>query len=74
MYGPSVSAPHLAQYGIFASNARGPGLITRSYASNMADAAYYVGACQRECNTLLAFDRAPTPCWATLAPTQAGTW
>jgi len=57
MYGPSVSAPHLAQYGIFASNTRGPGLITRSYASNMADAAYYVGACQRECNTVLASDR-----------------
>jgi hypothetical protein len=33
------------------------GLITRSYASNMADAAYYVGACQRECNTVLALDR-----------------
>jgi hypothetical protein len=57
MYGPSVSAPHLAQYGIFVSNARGPGLLTRSYASNMADAAYYVGACQRECNALLALDR-----------------
>jgi hypothetical protein len=56
MYGSRIDTPNLAQYGIFVSNARGPGLITRSYASNMADAAYYVGACQRECNTLLTFD------------------
>ena len=38
------------------SNARGPGQITLSYASNMADASYYVGACRRQCNTTLAFD------------------
>ncbi|HKB29636.1 MAG TPA: hypothetical protein VKD26_02240 [Streptosporangiaceae bacterium] len=60
MYGPDIhqvpNAP-LAQYGIFVSNARGPGLIAASYASNMADAAYYVGACQRTCDTVLAFDR-----------------
>jgi hypothetical protein len=57
MYGPkpSPTAP-LAQYGIFVSNARGPGLITHSYASNMADAAYYVGACRRVCNAVLARD------------------
>jgi hypothetical protein len=57
LYGPKdIRSPHLAQYGIFVSNARGPGLITRSYASNMADAAYYVGACQRQCNTALIQD------------------
>ncbi len=57
MYGPkNVHSPNLAQYGIFVSNASGPGTITRSYASNMADAAYYVGACQRLCNTTLAHD------------------
>ena len=57
MYGPKdVHSPNLAQYGIFVSNARGPGSITRSYASNMADAAYYVGACQRQCNATLARD------------------
>ncbi len=39
-------------YGIFVSNSRGPGLITHSYASNMADASFYVGACQ-DCNALL---------------------
>src|SRR5262249_2691637 len=36
MYGPSdLHSPNLAQYGIFVSNARGPGVIERSYASNM---------------------------------------
>jgi hypothetical protein len=58
MYAPTVlNSPSVAQYGIFVSNARGPGLITRSYASNMADAAYYVGACRRVCNTRLSRDR-----------------
>jgi hypothetical protein len=38
------------EYGIFASNAQGPGLIEHTYASNMADASYYVGACP-DCNT-----------------------
>jgi hypothetical protein len=31
-------------------------VITRSYASNMADAAYYVGACQQDCHATLARD------------------
>ncbi len=31
----SLGSPDLAQYGIFAGNSRGPGLITHSYASNM---------------------------------------
>jgi len=56
-YAPAkVDSPQLAQYGIFVSNASGPGLITNSYASNMADAAYYVGACARSCDTTLAND------------------
>ncbi len=40
------------EYGIFVSNARGPGLIAHTYASNMADASYYVGACP-DCNTVV---------------------
>jgi parallel beta-helix repeat protein len=40
------------QYGVFASNARGPGTIEHSYASNMADAAFYIGACA-DCNAIL---------------------
>src|SRR5215472_17160504 len=56
-YAPAqLNSPQLAQYGIFVSNSSGPGLITNSYASNMADAAYYVGACARICNTTLAND------------------
>jgi hypothetical protein len=51
-----VNSPQLAQYGIFVSNSSGPGLITNSYASNMADAAYYVGACRQICNMTLAND------------------
>jgi hypothetical protein len=38
-----------ASYGIFASNARGPGLWDHTYASNMDDSDYYVGACPN-CN------------------------
>jgi len=56
-YAPAkLNSPKLAQYGIFVSNSRGPGLITHSYASNMADAAYYVGACRQICNMTLAND------------------
>ena len=40
------------EYGIFVSNAKGPGLITRTYASNMADSSYYIGACPN-CNAVL---------------------
>ncbi len=34
-----------AEYGIFASNVNGPGAIIHTYASNMADSGYYIGAC-----------------------------
>jgi hypothetical protein len=34
-----------AQYGIFISNSRGPGIVNRSYASNFSDSGYYIGAC-----------------------------
>ena len=44
--------PHAAQYGIFVSNARGPGLIENAYASNMSDSAFYIGACP-DCNAVL---------------------
>ncbi|MDX6286081.1 MAG: hypothetical protein QOG53_1566 [Frankiales bacterium] len=40
------------EYGIFTSNSRGPGVIDHSYASNMGDAAYYIGACPN-CNQIL---------------------
>jgi hypothetical protein len=48
------TTPNVAQYGIFASNAKGPASITHSYASNMADSGFYVGACP-DCNTILSY-------------------
>jgi hypothetical protein len=39
-----------ATYGLFASNSNGPGVFDHTYASNMNDASYYVGACP-DCNT-----------------------
>jgi hypothetical protein len=41
-----------ASYGLFVSNSRGPGDLTHTYASNMSDSSYYVGACP-DCNTTL---------------------
>jgi len=40
------------EYGIFVSNSRGPGRIVHTYASNMADSSYYIGACP-DCNAEL---------------------
>ena len=39
-------------YGIFVSNAKGPGSISYTYASNMNDSSYYIGACP-DCNAVL---------------------
>ena len=44
--------PPFGDYGIFISNANGPGSVIHSYASNMGDASYYVGACP-DCNALV---------------------
>jgi hypothetical protein len=40
------------EYGIFTSNEQGPGVINHSYASNMRDSGFYIGAC-RDCNITL---------------------
>jgi hypothetical protein len=45
-------SPYFGSYGLFVSNTGGPGLYTQTYANNMADSDYYVGAC-RDCNTIL---------------------
>ena len=50
-YSNGVDYP-AGDYGIFTSNASG-GSINHSYASNMADSAFYVGACQQRCDTVL---------------------
>src|SRR5579872_1640313 len=39
-------------YGIFSSDSSS-GWFKYSYASNMADSAYYIGACQQQCNQLM---------------------
>jgi hypothetical protein len=41
-----------AEYGIFVSDTNGPGIISHTYASNMADSGYYIGACQ-DCQAVL---------------------
>src|ERR1700739_666293 len=46
--GPNQSA----QYGIYASNAYGPGLFTQVYANNMADVGLSIGAWP-DCNSIL---------------------
>src|SRR5207244_9973584 len=43
-------------YGIFSSNAT-HGAFTHSYASNMADAAFYIGACQQVCDQVMQDDQ-----------------
>jgi hypothetical protein len=40
------------EYGIYASNTYGPGYFTNTYASNMSDSGYYIGACP-DCNTII---------------------
>jgi hypothetical protein len=52
--GTPSSAQQLAEYGIFSSNAKGPGSISYSYASNMSDSGFYIGACP-DCNAVLNF-------------------
>jgi hypothetical protein len=44
-----------ADYGIFSSNSTN-GSFKHSYASNMADAAFYIGACQQVCNQTMQYD------------------
>ena len=41
-------------YGIFVSNSARPGAHRALVRGNMADSGYYIGACQRGCNTVLA--------------------
>jgi hypothetical protein len=45
-----------AKYGVYASNTYGPGVFDHTYASNMADAGVYIGACP-DCNTTINHSR-----------------
>jgi hypothetical protein len=51
------SSGRAGQYGLFVSNARGPGEIEYAFANNMADSAFYIGACA-DCNGVLNHVRA----------------
>jgi hypothetical protein len=52
-YAPPDTASPMGQYGIFASNATGPADLTDTYASNMGDSDYYVGACRNICGVTI---------------------
>ncbi|MDR3416837.1 MAG: NosD domain-containing protein [Nevskia sp.] len=43
---------HFGNYGLFTSTSDGPGWFKHTYASNMADSGYYIGACP-DCNALI---------------------
>jgi hypothetical protein len=49
-YGGEATA---AQYGIFSSNAQGPGSWDQIYASNFNDSGMYVGGCRQVCDTTI---------------------
>jgi hypothetical protein len=73
MYHPAdVHDQHLAMYGIYVGNAAGPGQITHSYASNMGAGAFYVGACQRACATVLSGDHGTNSAYGYLGTNSGG--
>ncbi|MHB8289911.1 MAG: right-handed parallel beta-helix repeat-containing protein [Acidimicrobiales bacterium] len=49
----SASLRHLSETGVAARNVAGPAVVSYSFASNMASASFYVGACSN-CNVTLA--------------------
>ena len=63
---------HLAEFGVFASDSVGPGVIANTYASNMANAAFYVGACQQSCDTVLTHDRGTNSALGYLGTNSGG--
>jgi hypothetical protein len=59
-----------ADYGIFSSNATN-GSLKNSYANNMADAAFYIGACQQVCDQTMQYDHGENSAQC-LSSTNAG--
>jgi len=71
--GPCCGVSYPAgDYGIFSSNSTN-GWFKYSYASNMADSAYYIGACAQRCNQLMDHDTAEGSALC-LSSTNAGGW
>jgi hypothetical protein len=74
LYHPAdIRSQHLAQFGIYVGNAAGPGQISDSYASNMAAGAFYVGACRRVCDTVLAGDHGTNSAFGYLGTNSGGS-
>jgi len=44
------------EYGIYASNTYGPGIFSHTYANNMSDSGYYIGACP-DCKSTIDYSR-----------------
>ena len=71
--GPCCGVDYPAgDYGIFTSDSSG-GSLLHDYASNMADSAYYIGACQQVCDQTLAYSQAEGSSLC-LSSTNAGGW
>lgn len=71
--GPCCGVDYPAgDYGIFSSDSTN-GWFKYSFASNMADSAYYIGACQQQCNQLMDHNIAETSALC-LSSTNAGGW
>jgi hypothetical protein len=69
--GPCCGVDYPAgDYGIFSSNST-DGFFKHSYASNMADSAYYIGACQQVCDQVMAYDQGENSALC-LSSTNAG--
>ena len=58
------------EYGIYASNTTGPGYFDHTYANNMSDSGYYIGACP-DCNSTINHGTPRTTTSATRARTRA---
>jgi hypothetical protein len=71
VFGPCCGVDYPAgDYGIFTSNSTN-GFFKHSYASNMADSAYYIGACQQVCNQVMEDDQGENSALC-LSSTNAG--
>jgi len=62
-----------AQYGLFVSDARGPGVMNHTYSSNFNDSSYYIGAC-RNCNAVINHGHAENSALGLSATNSGGSF
>jgi hypothetical protein len=73
MYHPQdLKDQHLAEFGIYTGGEAGRTVISHSYASNMANGAFYVGACGRYCDAALSDDYGTNSAIGFLATNAGG--